>query len=288
VRSLRIVSILPQDRSLPLHDALRPLGSGQFGQLDIVDATQREEAELVRAVHKAMTAGLTVGLCPLSTRIKAVFFDMDSTVILEESIVELARAAGSWETVARITERAMAGELDFETALRERVATLKGLPVSVLSEVSQRLTLAQGIQAFAGFAREIQLPLFLVSGGFSELAATVARRVGFDGWFANQLEIKDGLLTGGLEGPVVDAATKRTFLEATCLRLGIKPEQVCAVGDGANDIPMLKAAGVAVGFAPKPVLLEVCDGANFSGDHRFLAPLLFGRDVSVRRSSSPS
>ncbi len=273
---------------MPLHDALRPLGSGTYGQLDIIDATQREEAELVRAVGKAMAAGLTVGLCPLSTRIKAVFFDMDSTVILEESIVELARAAGSHESVARITERAMAGEIDFETALRERVATLKGLSSSVLAEVSQRLTLANGIQAFAGFAREIRLPLFLVSGGFSILAATVARRVGFDGWFANDLQVADGRLTGQLEGPVVDADAKRAFLESTCLRLGIKPDQVCAVGDGANDIPMLKAAGVAVGFSPKPVLLDACDAANFSGDHRFLAPLLFGRDVSVRRSSSPS
>ncbi len=198
---------------------------------------------------------------------KAIFFDMDSTVIGQESIVELARAAGKEAEVSEITERAMAGLLDFEGALRQRVAMLKDLPDTIIHDVAQRLTINPGMRELAEAAHNRGIKLFLVSGGFDTLAAGIASSLGFAGSKANTLELRAGKLTGGLLGEIVDAQAKARFLEATCAKFGWNLDEVLAVGDGANDLKMMEKAGGSLGYHPKAVLLPHISGASFN-DHR--------------------
>ncbi len=205
--------------------------------------------------------------------IRAIFFDMDATVIKEETIVVLAEFAGLSERVSEITERAMKGELDFREALTERVALLKNLPVTILEQAFSRLTLNPGIAEIIGFFKERGIPSYLISGGFLELAGPLAERLGFAGCHANTLGKRLGVLTGEVVGAIVDAEAKRAFLLSTCKELGISPLDACAVGDGANDLPMMLESGDRIGFRPKPVLWPHLTGVNWVGDHRFLEVL---------------
>jgi phosphoserine phosphatase len=227
----------------------------------------------MRLCREAFAQGISFGWRPVP-QIKAVFFDMDATVIAEESLVELSALAGQEEAVTRITERAMAGELDFKSALVERVALIKGLSMDDVRKVITRLTLNPGIREFVSSCTKKKIPTFMVSGGFTEFAAHVQELVGFVETRTNVLEIENGRLTGRVVGNIVDAQGKKAYLHETCAKLGIKPEEAAAVGDGANDIPMLNAAGLAVGFRPKPVLLDHIHVLNGGGDHRFLEPFL--------------
>lgn len=197
------------------------------------------------------------------TELKAVFFDMDATVIQQETINEIARVAGSSHEVEAITEKAMTGAIDFQKALEMRVATLKGLPVVELERVHERLTLNPGLEDFSRVAVSKGIKLFLISGGFERFAARIAHRLGFSGYRANQLEIRDGSLTGGLVGSIIDSAKKKSFLLETCKNLGISTKECMAVGDGANDLPMLEEAGISIGFSPKPILIPHVNGALY-------------------------
>jgi phosphoserine phosphatase len=279
---LRIASVQPADVLLSDYEPFTSLGSGTYGISEPASVSDKTGPQVDAVVRQVYRKKKTCGWSSLKSA-KAVFFDMDSTVVAEETIVELARFAGKEAEVAAITERAMLGELDFMAALKERVATLAGLSSNILWEVSQRMTVNKGMQAFAGFCREIGVPIFLVSGGFMEVATPFQRKIGFADIRANCLAVRDGLLTGETDGPVIDGEAKLQFMLETCGRLGILPEQAAAVGDGANDLPMLKAAGIGVGFMPRPVLLEHVQAAIFDGDHRFLAPLLFGRSCEHTR-----
>lgn len=204
---------------------------------------------------------------------RIMFFDLDSTVIRQESIVELARAAGKEEEVSRITEQAMAGLLDFTSALRERVRMLQGLPATVVGEVAERLTINPGMHEFAAKAKERGILLYLVSGGFNPLAELIASELGFHGYMANDLEVKDGFLSGELRGEIVNAEMKAQYLKETCARLRVPEDLAIVVGDGANDLLMMQAAGASIGYFPKKVLLPHINGANFH-DHRALTPIL--------------
>lgn len=204
---------------------------------------------------------------------RIVFFDLDSTVIKQESIVELARAAGKEEEVSLITEQAMAGLLDFTSALRERVRMLQGLPATVVGEVAERLSINPGMHEFAARAKERGILLYLVSGGFNPLAELIASELGFHGFMANDLEVQDGKLSGELRGEIVNAERKAQFMRDTCARLSIPEDQAVVVGDGANDLLMMQAAGASIGYFPKKVLLPHIDGAIFH-DHRALIPIL--------------
>lgn len=280
---VRVAAALPAPFVLSDYEPLTALSAGAFGFSVLADVTQVTMNELAETCQKVFKNNVTFGYCAVP-RVKAIFFDMDATVIVEESLVTLASYAGKGKEVAAITERTMAGELDFKASLQERVATLKGLSATILPEVAARLTLMKGIQPFAAFCRELGVPLFLVSGGFTQLAGEIQRKVGFQGIHANVLETEDGKLTGRVVGDVVDAEAKKNFMLATCAKLGITPAEVCAVGDGANDLPLLKAVGVAVGHRPKPVLLPYLHAVNATGNHAFLGPLLFGRDVAITRA----
>ena len=208
--------------------------------------------------------------------------DMDSTIITVECIDELADYAGIKPEIAAITERAMAGELDFTEALTARVALLAGLDESVIAEcLRERVRPMPGavklVRTMAGWGAHTML----VSGGFTSFTDPVAAQIGFTEVHANMLQIADGKLTGRLSGAIVDAAAKRRFLEAAVASLGITTHQALAVGDGANDIPMIAAAvegqGLGVGYHPRPTLAQT---ANFSVRHSDLTALLFAQGVA--------
>nr|WP_110399803.1 phosphoserine phosphatase SerB [Sphaerotilus hippei] len=193
---------------------------------------------------------------------RLIAFDMDSTLINIECIDEIADAAGRKAEVAAITEAAMRGEItDFKDSLRRRVALLRGVPASALEAVfRERLQLNPGAEALVQACRAAGLKTLLVSGGFTYFADRVQGLLQLDHTRSNILEIVDGVLTGGLVeqdwGDICDGAEKRRTLLATCEAIGCRPEQAIAVGDGANDLPMMEAAGLSVAYHAKPRVRE--------------------------------
>lgn len=187
--------------------------------------------------------------------------DVDSTLITGEVIELLAEHAGSREEVAAVTERAMRGEIDFAESLRERVATLAGVPVSALEDVLHQVHLAPGATALIARAREHGATIGLVSGGFTEVVTPVASLLGISHVRANSLEVADGRLTGRVGGPVVDRAGKATALLAWAEELGVPAGRTVAIGDGANDLDMLAAVGLGIAYRAKPVVAAGADAA---------------------------
>lgn len=183
-----------------------------------------------------------------------VVFDVDSTLIEDEAIELLAEHAGSRAEVSAITERAMRGELDFAESLAERVATLAGLPVSVLEKVARELRPTTGAAELIAAIHERGGMAVAVSGGFLQLLGPLREQLKLDDVSANTLEISEGQLTGRTEGPVVTATVKREALEGWRDSLGLAKDRVIAVGDGANDILMLEASGLGVAFDAKPIV----------------------------------
>jgi phosphoserine phosphatase len=200
-----------------------------------------------------------------------VVLDVDSTLIEDEVIELLAGAAGSLEKVAAITFRAMNGELDFESSLRERVATLAGLPESVFADIAARIRITRGAEEMIAGVHAAGGWVGVVSGGFHALVDGLADALGLDYWRANRLEVVEGRLTGGLSGPIIDAAAKATTLREWAADVGIPLQQTIAVGDGANDIPMMAIAGLSVGFDAKA---PVRDEADLVMDERDLGQIL--------------
>ena len=190
-----------------------------------------------------------------------VVLDADSTLIREEAIELLAEAAGSLEHVAAVTERAMRGELDFAASLRERVATLAGLPVAEVVAARGRLTPTPGAQELIDGVHEAGGRVGVVSGGFHELLDPLAERLGLDFCRANRLEVADDRLTGHVLGDIVDAEAKRRALEEWAAASDTPLDRTIAVGDGANDLRMLDRAALGVAFCAKPVVRAKADVA---------------------------
>jgi len=211
---------------------------------------------------------------PAAARRKKLFVaDMDSTMIGQECIDELADYVGLKAHVAAITERAMRGEIAFEPALRERVALLKGLPVAIVEDViEKRITLTPGGRTLLATLRASGALTCLVSGGFTLFTNRIAKRVGFDEHRGNTLIIEDGKLAGRVAEPVLGREAKRTTLIELRHRLDLAPEDTLAAGDGANDIPMLEAAGLGVAYHAKP---KVAEAAHARIDHGDLTALLY-------------
>ena len=180
--------------------------------------------------------------------------DVDGTLIAEEVIDLLGREAGCEEEISQITRQAMRGEMDFERSLRERVALLKGLPISVFDKVFKSIHLSQNAQEFISILQKNGILVGLVSGGFSPIVERLAKYLGISYFSANQLEVKDGYLTGQLVGEIVTAQVKKSTLEKWRTELELPKERTIAIGDGANDLLMLKSAGHAIAFCAKEVV----------------------------------
>jgi phosphoserine phosphatase len=185
---------------------------------------------------------------------RLVVFDMDSTLIREEVIDELALEAGAGDEVAAITEAAMRGDMDFRESLVKRVALLEGLDEAVLQRVADRLTLTEGAERLLKTLRLLGYRTAVISGGFDYFGHHLQSRLGLDTVHANQLEIESGRLTGKLVGDIIDGERKATLLQSLADELGIEQSQVIAVGDGANDLPMLRSAGLGIAFHAKPLV----------------------------------
>ena len=203
---------------------------------------------------------------------RLIVFDVDSTLIQGEVIEMLAQRAGAGEAVAAITGAAMRGEIDFAESLHQRVATLACLPVGVLEEVADEVELTPGARTTIRTLRRLGFHCGVVSGGFRQVIEPLAHELMLDFVAANELEIADGRLTGRVVGPIVDRAGKAKALRDFANQAGVPMEQTVAVGDGANDIDMLNAAGLGVAFNAKPALREVADA---SLSHPYLDTVLF-------------
>ena len=189
------------------------------------------------------------------TQVKGLcVMDVDGTLIAEEVIDLLGKEAGCEEEISEITNQAMRGELDFETSLRERVALLKGLPISVLDTVFKSIHLTQNAQEFISILQRNDILVGLVSGGFTPIVERLAKSLGISYFSANQLEVKDGFLTGKLVGEIVTGQVKKATLERWRKELGLSKERTIAIGDGANDLLMLKSAGHGIAFCAKEVV----------------------------------
>jgi phosphoserine phosphatase len=203
-----------------------------------------------------------------------VVLDVDSTLIENEVIELLAEEAGSLDRVSEITFRAMNGELDFEASLRERVATLEGLPQSVFEKVGSRIEITRGVPELIAGVQAAGGLVAVVSGGFHEVVDPIAEALGLDHWRANRLEVVDGKLTGGLVPPIVDAAAKSDALVEWATDAGIPLAQTLAVGDGANDLPMMAICGLSVGFDAKAPVRDLADTLLDVRDLSQLLPLM--------------
>jgi len=185
---------------------------------------------------------------------RLVAFDMDSTLIQEEVIDELAKRAGAGDRVSKITEAAMRGDIDFKESLRQRVASLEGLPETVLAEIAENLRLNEGADRLMAGLSRMGLKTVILSGGFTYFGRYLSSKLGIDFVHANNLEIIDGKMTGRVLGDIVDGERKAALLREIAAQQGFGLEQTIAVGDGANDLPMLSVAGMGIAFHAKPVV----------------------------------
>ncbi len=190
---------------------------------------------------------------------RLVQLDVDSTFIQQEAIELLAAKAGVLEQVAAITASAMRGELDFEQSLRARVALLKGLPASVIAEVQMEISLTDGAQNLVETLHDKGHSVSLVSGGFIDIIEPMIKTMSIKYYKANRLEIIEGVLTGGLIGPLVDRAAKAEALREFAVASAVSMDNTVAIGDGANDLDMMAAAGLSIAFNAKPVVVEAAD-----------------------------
>ena len=190
---------------------------------------------------------------------RLVQLDVDSTFIQQEAIELLAAKAGVLEQVASITASAMRGELDFEESLRQRVALLKGLPESAIGEVQKEISLTDGARELVTTLHDRGHSVSLVSGGFLDIIEPMIKTMSIKYYKANKLEIVAGVITGGLIGPIIDRAAKGQALKEFASASGVALENTVAIGDGANDLDMMAAAGLSIAFNAKPIVIDAAD-----------------------------
>ena len=239
------------------------------GQQDILQRScvefglkgQMLDAQAMRAACLRLSAELSIDVAVQEDNAyrrnrRLVCFDMDSTLIEQGVIDELAIEAGVGEQVAEITERAMQGELDFQQSFRARVALLKGMDASVLPKIAERLTVTEGAERLISTLKALGYRTVILSGGFQYFAEYLQAKLGIDEVHANILDVENGMVTGEVKGHIVDGARKAFLLQKIANEMNISPEQAIAVGDGANDLPMLSIAGLGVAFRAKPLVRQ--------------------------------
>jgi phosphoserine phosphatase len=236
-----------------------------------------------RLFRELLLAGAAHGfdsfVLPVAGRKKKLLIcDMDSTIVQTETLDDIATFIGIGEQVSEITARAMRGELDFRKALDERVSLLQGVSGDVFTEIAKTVKFNEGAELLINSARKHGIRTVLVSGGFEPVVKIVAEKLGFDRYVCNKTEIANGNLTGKVMEPIVDAETKLNVLHEERLQLTITAEHVCAVGDGANDLPMLQAAGIGIGFEGKPL---VRNGTPYQVNNSNLVSILLMMGIAV-------
>lgn len=197
---------------------------------------------------------------------KLLLADMDSTIVTDETLDELAQHAGIKDQIAEITKRAMNGELDFHDAIRERVNLLKDLPETAISETVEQTKLNNGATTFVQTMKKSAATCVLVSGGFTVFTEETAKQCGFDYHHGNSLVIEEGKLTGKVRDPILDKHAKVNFLQNYCEELNIQLSDCLTIGDGANDLPMLKTAGLGIGYHPKDAVKSEIHNCILYGD----------------------
>jgi phosphoserine phosphatase len=282
---------LSQGAVAAARDALRAAGGepgppvavddGAVVEFDLTGLTQKAARAAVEAAGSGFDAVVQPGTAGMVRLKRLLVADMDSTIIGQECIDELADFAGRKPEIAAITERAMQGELDFAEALKARVAALAGLGEDAIARtLAERVRLNPGARTLVGTMKAHGCRTVLVSGGFTAFTAEVARMAGFDRQVANRLNLDAGRLAGTVAEPIVDSATKRAVLAEERLALGLAVADTLAVGDGANDIPMLEAAGLGIAFHAKPRAAAAADAAIRVGD---LGAILWAQGIPRAR-----
>jgi phosphoserine phosphatase len=259
------VASLAAERGINIEKAL-VTARGELISIEFVMDFGAVDAERLRRELKieCEKLGLDVVVQDLDKSAKEkrlIVFDMDSTIVDFETINQMASFAGVDREVEEITERAMNGELDFEEALRSRVRLLKGTPIGALEEIAKNIQLTPGSEELIRHLKQVGYKTALISGGFTYFTDILKERLGFDYTFANVLEIKGGVLTGEIEGEIIDASAKGRIVNDLAQIEGISPDSVVAVGDGANDCLMIQNAGLGVAFNAKDILKKVSDGS---------------------------
>ena len=230
--------------------------------MDFGDVDVREQREELKAECEKLGLDVVVQDLDKSAKEKRlIVFDMDSTIVDFETINQIAQAVGVDREVEEITKRAMNGELDFVEALRSRVRLLRGTPVEALEEIAENIQLTPGSEELIHHLKEVGYKTALISGGFTYFTDILKKRLGFDYTFANVLEIEGGVLTGEIEGDIIDATAKGKIVNDLAGLEGISPDNIVAVGDGANDCLMIQNAGLGVAFNAKEILKKVSDGS---------------------------
>ena len=290
--SVLVVTLIADPERAPLSDARIDRAALALGGVErrrwldegvAADLVVVGDVEQKRAALEAHFAGEPVDAIvqPLATREKALLVaDMDSTLIGQECVDELAALVGLGGHVAAITERAMRGEIAFEPALRERVALLRGLPADVIEDVLEsRIELNPGARAHARTMRARGARVVIVSGGFRQFTSAVSALIGADEDRANTLEVVNGKLTGAVAEPILGREAKRAALIEVAAEMGVPLVRTLAVGDGANDLAMLSAAGLGVAYHAKPQVAAV---AHARVDHANLTALLYAQGIARR------
>jgi phosphoserine phosphatase len=286
---MHVLTLIADRKAAPLTGALVGRVRDAIGGSITIDVLSRGEA-LDLTVHTApdleavRTALDGAPVDAIAQRLEGrrkrlLIADMDSTIVTCETLDELADFAGLKERIAAITARAMNGELDFKAALRERVAMLKGLPITALQQTWQRVRLTSGAQELVATMRAHGAMTALVSGGFTFFTQRVAMMVGFDVHRSNVLLDDGAVLTGSVAEPILDRHAKLATLRELAVRDGLAPQVTLAVGDGANDLDMLREAGLGVAFHAKPI---VAAAARARVDHADLRALLFAQGYRAR------
>ena len=259
--------IMSTKNRVPQPHQVVSFGGQDFAIFDTDDMT------FVHGANALIHSGSAAGVLSIDvTRPQAIFFDMDATVIAEESLVEISKAANKEKEIAALTDKAMAGGMDFAESLRLRLKILKGLEREKVMSVVPHIN--SGMVELSQYCIRSGIKLFLVSGGFVDLAAPVARQLGFADFRANRFVWDGDCLAGSVEDPIVDADGKLNAVLSWCSQYGLDPKKCIAVGDGANDLKMMQVCGAAVGFVPKKILWPHLAVNNQIGDHRLLLALI--------------